>query len=171
MYKPKLFLTSFILILTMLACQWTGTPTVATHTDQATVQSTAIKTSTFNEYYNSDYGVHIHYQKGWTTKLAKDGYVILFMSAKQDIYSFLWIGPVSDKDTTQSLVKTTVESFSNDYTNVEIVQDSASKVGNNLAAWTFSPGAERGPDTVQPNHEPINPGARIRARMMPDYGL
>ncbi len=136
MYKRKFFSVSILLVLATLACRYTGSFSATPGPTVGAVQPAAGQTSAPNDYYNGDYGVRIHYPDGWSTKPGDSGYTIVFMSPSQDIYSALWIGAAADNDMPQSLVKTTRESFAASYTNLKVLQDSASKVGNGLAAWT-----------------------------------
>jgi len=135
MRNNRLLIISLILIMATLACQYTGNAP-AVPGPIGTVQPVATGTSASNDYYNADYGVRIHYPDGWTTKPGESGYTIVFMSPHQDVYSSLWIQAAGDSDTPQSLIAATRTGFAGTYTNMQVLQDTTSKIGGGLAAWT-----------------------------------
>ena len=134
MRNHKFLYAILVLLLAALACQFgRSTPTPSS---PATQSVAATSTTPSNEYYNSDYGVRLRYPLGWTSKTGTDGYVIMFMSPQDDVYSSLWVQPANEEDTVENLAKTTKDAFTQSATNVKVERDEKSKLGNGLDAWT-----------------------------------
>ncbi len=140
MRNNRLLRICVMLVLATLACQFTSNPPpVPPIPGTITAQPVAV-TKTPNaeeEYYNSDYGVRLRYPDGWTSKPGTDGYITIFMSPGEHVYSSLWIQAAQEKDTPQSLVAVTKDAFAKSYKDLKVLQDSAAKVGNGQDAWTI----------------------------------
>lgn len=145
MRNNKFLYAILVLILAAMACQAIeGTPSVPSIPAVGTINSPIIGATPTqiagaipsNEYYNSDYGVRLRYPPGWSSKTGTDGYVIMFISPQDDVYSSLWIQPANEEDTIENLAKATKDGFTRSATNVKVERDEKSTLGNGLDAWT-----------------------------------
>ena len=135
MMRNNRFLSAILMLLVAaFACQFARTPSAPSTPSPQQVDATS--TPAANEYTNSDYGVRLRYPEGWTSKPGTDGYIIMFMSPGEEVYASLWIQPARDQDTPESLVKATKDAFAKSYTDLKVIDNAKSKIGNGQAAWT-----------------------------------
>ena len=162
MHKNKFFIFLLLLTLVSAACQFSGgSPTSAPQNTNPPATSSDPLQPTFaptnpgalptpvlgpNDFYNSDYGVRLHYPDGWSTQPGENGYIIWFVNQSQDLYSGLWIQAAEENDTPQSIVTSVKDEFIQTFTNPKDIRDNEVKISSGQTAWTtvFSGESEYG---------------------------
>ena len=123
-----------VLLVLLLACQFSGTVTPPAGTNG----STAAPLTQPSTFASAENGVSVHYPDGWTTQPPDSGdqSLVTFLSPDQSIQSKLFVFPAQSGDTAESVTGQMAGSALSDLTNIAILSDAALTRSDSVSAWS-----------------------------------
>jgi oligopeptide transport system substrate-binding protein len=133
--RPSRKLIAFlpVLLVLLLACQFSGTATPAVLNGTPAAPASQPYT-----YVSPENGITIHYPNGWTTQAPAQGdqALVVLVSSDQSIQTRLFVSPFQTGDTAESVTGQVAAGALQGLTNVTTVSDGALTRSDSVSGWS-----------------------------------